>query len=271
MKPPTLADIASGTADVRPGMMVDTGDTGGIPEVKAAEGAERRTLGEFRANLNLTLFQIEQEKVELIALREECETLEECAAVDKQIQEYIGLEIRKVTSIAALLKYFKSQGEVAKAEQQRALNHRIRWEGRYEHLKAMVLGVMQAMELVKVEGATDRLRRQKNPVGVEITDARAIPEKFLKVTVEMPYATWKQLLGSAAGYAPAVTAYTVTSAVDMGALKAACLAAEHVTHSYLNNRPQGVTDLEKYEVERLERLIKIPGARLVRTEHLRCE
>src|SRR6185312_2857181 len=126
----------------------------------------------YAGDPKLSLFQVEQEKLDLIQFRDECETDEECAAVDQQIQEYVGREIRKVSGIAALLKHFKAQAAMAKAEEERAAKWRKRWEANYERLKNMVHGVMVALELPKVEGATDRFRRQKNPIALEITDAK---------------------------------------------------------------------------------------------------
>ena len=199
-----------------------------------------------RGELNLSLFKIEQEKADLICFREECETDEERAAVDQQIQEYVGREIRKVTGIAALLKYFKAMGAVAKAEKERLAQQQAKWEGRHERLRAMVLGVMQAMNVPKLEGATDRLRRQKNPVALEITDTLQIPEQYLKATIQMPFAEWRVLLDAAAGgipFVPTATTFRVTSEVDTAAVKAALLVEGGV----------------------------VPGARLVVGEHLRCE
>src|SRR6185312_11754845 len=181
------------------------------------------------AEPKLSLFQIEQEMAELIAVREECESDEERGVVDAQIQEYVGREIRKVTGIAALLKHFKAQAAMAKAEEERAAKWRKRWEANYERLKNMVHGVMLALDLPEVEGATDRFRRQKNPVALEITDAAAVPEQYLKATVKMSFADWKALVllagcfGDGVEFKEIEKRFAVTSEVDSAALKAALL------------------------------------------------
>lgn len=223
---------------------------------------------------SLSLFQIEQEKAELIAFREECVTDEERTAVDRQIQEYVGAEIRKVSGIAALLKFFKSNAEAAKAEQDRVAKQRAKWEGRYERLKAMVLGVMQTLEIQKVESATDRLRRQKNPVSLEVYDVTQIPEKYLNATIRMPFSGWKRLLEAAGAYAPE-DGFSVNSEVDSSAIKAEL--QKHVQCPACKGDPidaaGGRLPTVVCEVCRGEKTVpaSVPGARLTQGEHLRIE
>lgn len=179
----------------------------------------------YAGDPKLSLFQIEQEKLDLIQFREDCETDEERQAVDEQIQAYVGREIRKVTGIAALLKHFKAQAAIAKAEEERAAKWRKRWEANYERLKNMVHGVMIALELPKVEGATDRFRRQKNPVALEVTDATVIPADYLKANIRMPLKEWEALRDFIPfGYS--IKGLAVTSEVDTVALKAALQSGE---------------------------------------------
>lgn len=219
------------------------------------------------ADPKLSLFNIEQEKLDLIQFRDECETDEERAAVDQQIQEYIGREIRKVSGIAALLKYFKAQAATAKAEEERAAKWRKKWEANYERLKNMVHGVMLALDLPKVEGATDRFRRQKNPVALEITDAKLIPEQYLKATIKMPLSAWKELI---ACDAPGLARdFTVTSEVDTASVKAAL----QVKVKCALCDGTGLVDEEGCNFCRGEKAVaqNVPGARLVQGEHLRVE
>lgn len=236
------------------------------------------------AGPKLSLFQIEQEMAELIAVREECESDEERGVVDAQIQEYVGREIRKVSGIAALLKHFKSQAAIAKAEEERAAKWRKRWESSYERLKNMVHGVMMALDLPKVEGATDRFRRQKNPVSLEITDAKLIPEEYLKSKITMPFGHWKDLVkaadsrGSASFYALNSEQVTVTSEVDTAALKAALLVKIICADCKGSGGPFDLTEYgggDKEPCPTCEGIgtvsATVPGARLTQSEHLRCE
>lgn len=228
--------------------------------------------------LDLTLFDIEREKAELIALREECETDEERAAVDAAIREYVVRDVRKVSGIAALLRYFKSNAEAAKAEQERIAKIRGRWEARYGTLKAMVLAVMQHFDLPKLEGATDRFRRQKNPVALEITDTKLVEEKYLVATVTMPLADWKELVRQLpAKLAGTLDHARLSSSVDTVALKAACsvmvkcedcngsgsvvVVSSGPDEIAVCPRCSGTTNVPA----------TVPGARLVQGEHLRVE
>lgn len=229
------------------------------------------------AGRSLSLFQIEQEMAELIAVREECVTDEERGVVDAQIQEYVCREIRKVTGIAALLKHFKAQAAMAKAEEERAAKWRKRWEANYERLKNMVHGVMLALDLPKVEGATDRFRRQKNPAALEITDAKLIPEQYLKATIKMPFAEWQRVLEALPDDFDwpdsDKPSFTVTSEVDTVAVKAACLmkvpCPECEGHG-LQSVADGAIECDTCAASGMV-LAKVPGARLVQGEHLRVE
>ncbi len=187
----------------------------------------------------LSLYDIEHEMADLVLFRDECQTDEERAACDQQIAEYAQREVRKVTNIAALYRYFRAHENTAKAEQERIAKQRQKWERAAERVKALVLGVMQSLEIPKLESATDRFRRQKNPVALEITDAKLIPEQYLKATVRMPFETWKELIGDDWVFNPDFV--SVTSEVDTAAVKAALATGE------------------------------VPGARLTQGEHLRIE
>lgn len=67
------------------------------------------------------------------------------------------------------------------------------WTARRDRVRDVAHEVMIAMELQKVEGAADRLRRQKNPAALEVYDVLAIPDQYLKVTVKMSLREWKRL------------------------------------------------------------------------------
>lgn len=233
------------------------------------------------AGPKLSLFQIEQEMAELIAVREECESDEERGVVDAQIQEYVGREIRKVSGIAALLKHFKSQAAIAKAEEERAAKWRKRWEASYERLKNMVHGVMMALDLQKVEGATDRLRRQKNPVSLEITDTAAIPERYLKATIRMSFEEWKRVtdyLGQNHVLLLRTIHPVVTSEVDTVALKAVLLEKIICADCKGSGGPVDLTEYGGGDKEPCPTCggigtvsATVPGAKLTQSEHLRCE
>ncbi len=222
-----------------------------------------------------TLHQIETELRELCDLRDSLDPSEAEAiqATDEQIEAFVGREIRKVTGIAALLRYFRSQTEAAKAEEAHARKWRDRWEARYNRLATMVHGVMVAMDVQKLEGATDRFRRQNNPEATEVYDAAALPDEYLKGTIKLPYADVKWLLAAARNSSLDTSNLVITSDVDAVKLKAALQA--NVDCHYCQGIGEIPTGGEVNPCQNCEGTgqvrATIPGARLTRGEHLRVE
>lgn len=223
-----------------------------------------------------TLHQIETELRELCELRDDVNAElepEAAKAIDDQIADFVGREIRKVTSIAALLRYFRSQVAAATAEEEHARRWRDRWDGRYKRLAGMVHGVMVAMDVQKLEGATDRFRRQNNPQALEVVDTAAIPDEYMKATIRLPFTVWKDIV--LAVKAEELAQMVVTSDVDAVALKKALQST--VDCHYCEGFGQKASEDGK-RVENCQNCQgagqvpkTVPGARLSRGEHLRVE
>lgn len=223
-----------------------------------------------------TLHLIETELRELIEFRDglpenEAEAIKAC---DEQIQQYVGREIRKVTAIAAILRWFKSQAAAAAAEEEHAAKWRKRWEARYNRLATMVHSVMVMLDVPKLEGATDRFRRQQNPEATEVYDMAAVPDVYLKATVRLSMYTWKALVKEHK-LEPDPAFITVTSEVDAVKLKAAlqssvdCSMCKGVGELAIDQGKDtaacpGCAGLGQVRAT-------IPGARLTRGEHMRVE
>lgn len=222
-----------------------------------------------------TLHLIETQLRELIEFRDGLgdEELEAIKATDAQIQEYVGREIRKVTAIAAILRWFKSQAAAAEAEEVHARKWAARWMGRYNRLATMVHGVMVASDLPKLEGATDRFRRQQNPEALEIVDLVALPDEYFKTTVRMPKVVWDAI--ALAVKADELAQMTITNDVDAPKVKAAlqamvdcgpCKGVGEVAsgdgkHVLVCEKCQGAGQVRW----------TVKGAKLSRGEHLRVE
>ncbi len=172
-----------------------------------------------------------------------------------------------------MLRYFRGQAEAAKAEEQHARKWRDLYDGRYNRLATMVHGVMVALGVDKLEGATDRFRRQNNPEALEVTDTLALPDEYLKTTVRLPKPVWDAI--ALAVKKDELAQMTVTNDVDAVKLKAAlqstvectkCLGlGVEATHDGKDVHPCdrcGATGQVR---------ATIPGARLTRGEHLRVE
>lgn len=233
----------------------------------------------------LSLYHIEAEKAALVAFRDECETDEERAAVDQQLQAYVEAEIRKVSNIAGLLRWLANMAEQAKAEQKRIAEIRASWERRRDHITNMVLGVMQALDLKKVECPTAKIRRQANPPAVHIYDTMAIEEKYLKVQVRMTASEWSELCAAAklgmgiAKEGSLPLEMDVKAEIDGVSLKEACKAAEKemvpCPHHFADGHAEDIIEgafgpcAICSGTKQIPRTV--PGARLNRGEHLRLE
>lgn len=106
---------------------------------------------------------------------------------ESAVKEYLREEVRKVDGIAAYLRYCDQMEAAAKEERDRLADRVRLWEARGKRLKAMTLGIMQEFGVKKFETATSEIRRQANggTVPADITEPAAIPDRFVRVTVQM--------------------------------------------------------------------------------------
>ncbi len=223
-----------------------------------------------------TLYLIESELRELCEYRDSLDPATEAASIDacdKQIVAFIGREIRKVTSIAAMLRYFRGQAEAAKVEERHARKWHDIYDARYQRLATMVHSTMVAMDVQKLEGATDRFRRQNNPEALEVVDLVALPDEYLRTTIRLPKTVWDAI--ALAVKADELAQMSITSDVDAVKLKAAlqstvdcpkCMGMGVVASA----NGKDVADCEPCGHTGQVRAT-IPGAKLTRGEHLRVE
>ncbi len=128
-----------------------------------------------------SLFQLEHELVELMALREEmAEAGEDVTACDQQIQEYAKRELRKVDGIRQYLRHAQIMEEAAKAEAARLEVLARRWKAKGEWLKGICQGVMEHFGIKRIEGQTGSLSLRGNGgfAPLTITDESLIPEEL---------------------------------------------------------------------------------------------
>ena len=236
----------------------------------------------------LRLWEIENEKLELLALRDEPDlTDEEKAAIDGQIRAYVELEVRKVHGVAGIMRYCDAFVDACKAEQRRLAQKRAMWEGRYGRIREMVLQVMQANGLKKIEAGTERFRIQKNAPALAV-DVEMLEDKYLKAHVTINLADWKELLrcatsrGSTDFFLITPGSFTVTSEADNGAIKEAlkqsiacpeCKGAGDEIQQSMDE--VGHIDQLHQACERCKGTgtvtASVPGAVMVQSEHLRLE
>lgn len=228
----------------------------------------------------LSLFDADPEQVQLFALREECQTDEERAEIDKPLRAYVESELEKVTPLTALFVCFKNNAAVGRADEERIQKDRKRWQGRYDLLNKFVFEDMVKRGKELVTSAAARFRLQDNPVQLEIVDPKLIEEKYMLTTVTMPFLEWKRLTADHHDYgryrtkdgrtAPeAIVITKVETNVDGSALKAACLVSVRCPAC------KAKKELAKPDCQSCggSGLVpaSVPGARLKRTSHLRIE
>lgn len=234
----------------------------------------------------LTFWNIEQSHVELLEFRDELSAQQdlekvdlsaELATCDSEIRKFVEAGIRKVTAIAGLWRMCDAIIAVLMAEQKRLAAKLATWTGRRERIKNVAHEVMIAFELQKIVGASDTLRRQKNPAALECYDVLAIPDQYLKVVVRMSLREWKRLLAMIPDKATRddMPEMLVNTEVENAVLKAALQAREDCAAC------KGTGQVPAADGKSVEDCLPclgtgaiavgIPGARLTVGEHLRLE
>lgn len=194
---------------------------------------------------SLSLYRIETEMAELGDLyREALEAgdVDAQIAVAKQLQVYVATEVQKVDNCAGFIRYAKDMAERIKAEENRLKTTREVWERVIDRVKQMVLSVMQETKQPRLQGKFSRFRIQNNSVdAVVIDDAAKIQDQYVRVTCTMSLKTWQELIATHERLC-ALVSRLGDPEISLSRIKAAIDAG---------------TD--------------VPGARLVRGEHLRTE
>jgi hypothetical protein len=108
-------------------------------------------------------------------LRPQCEA---------DIAEYLLAEIRKVDNIANYLQFCHVQQNFAAQEIRRLQERKAMWERRQQNLEAHVQVVMVGQSVKKLEGRNNTIILRPCPASVEITDVAAVPQEYIRVTVE---------------------------------------------------------------------------------------
>ncbi len=128
-----------------------------------------------------SLFQLEHELVELMALREEmAEAGEDLAACDQQIQEYVQKTIRKVDNVRSYLRHCEVMGHAAEVESHRLDQLAKLWGNRRDRLKDICRSVMEHFGIKRIEGQTGSLSLRGNGgfAPLTITDEALLPDEM---------------------------------------------------------------------------------------------
>jgi len=127
---------------------------------------------------NLTLYEINENLQAWVDTLDLCQTPEERAACEAEIERMVVAQIRKVDDFARFLAHLESQTELAEREIERLRARRRRFTALQERLQQYAVRVMQSADLKYLEGDTARLSLRHNPPAVEITDEARVPAEF---------------------------------------------------------------------------------------------
>jgi hypothetical protein len=168
--------------------------------------------------MNLTLYNIETELLEVLQLRDEVasdpdmtpqEIAESLKAIDQRIAEYVKAEVRKVDGVAAWIRECDARRKLMADEVDRLDRVRKAWEVRGDRIRQIVIAVMQETGQPKLQGATSVLRLQKNPPSVEVSQPGLVPAEYQRVTVTMPLHVWNSAI-----YTALMDTYADTALMD---------------------------------------------------------
>lgn len=145
----------------------------------------------------LSLWQIESALTQLVEARDAAEADGDSQAVsviDKELDAYLSREVKKIDSVAAMIRMCRAHVNVLKVEGEHIYERAAAWEAREKRIKEAALRAMQAHDVRVLETADTRLRVQKNggkqPLEVDLT---LLPSTYAVCIVSMPMDTWKRL------------------------------------------------------------------------------
>jgi hypothetical protein len=124
------------------------------------------------------LYPIKDHLVALIDTRDMCQTDEDRAACDAEIERYVIAEMQKVDNVSRFLGHLESQAEFAEKEIKRLKAREMVFVNLKERLEQYVIRGMQARNLRVLNGDTSRLTLRENTPALEVDDEAAVPGKF---------------------------------------------------------------------------------------------
>lgn len=107
-------------------------------------------------------------------------------ALSEQLVAALAGTKKKVDSTNAVLAMFEALESAAKLERDRLEKRAEYYARQTARLETFVLAVLEASKLDKIDGETSTLTRRKNPPAVQIDDATAIEQEFLKYAPAPP-------------------------------------------------------------------------------------
>jgi len=165
----------------------------------------------------MTLYEISREKMELLEFRQDCmdrladlealadpaktEAAEMIADVKLELQTtekeiaklVVGAEAEKVDSCANLLEALYSTALYRKDQRDRHDRAAKRAEAMAQFIENIVIEALILQGQTSFRTKNNVMRIQRNPPSVRITDAQAVQDRFVKITLETTVDRWKQM------------------------------------------------------------------------------
>lgn len=127
---------------------------------------------------SLTLYEIQDHLAALMDTVDMCETDEQRAECNAEIDRAIELQLRKVDNVNRFFSHLDSQIELAEKEVKRIKALESVFVNLKERLELYIIRGMQMRNLRKLEGDTSRLTLRENTPALEVTDEAAVPDQF---------------------------------------------------------------------------------------------
>ena len=125
-----------------------------------------------------TLYKIPEHLMALKDTVDLCETDEQLAECEAEIERTADALLRKVDSFSHFLGHLDSQIDLAEKEIKRLKAREMAFANLKERLNQYAIYTMQRNNLRKLEGDTATLTLRTNQPAVEITDEESLPAKF---------------------------------------------------------------------------------------------
>jgi len=127
---------------------------------------------------NLTLYEISENLTALIDSLDLCETEELRAQCERDIEQAVALQVKKVDDFCRFCAHLDSQVELAEHEIERLKARKETLTHAAQRLEGYAIRVMQAQNVTRLEGETSKMYLRKNAPAVEIVDQDAVPAEF---------------------------------------------------------------------------------------------
>lgn len=127
------------------------------------------------------------------AIEEREEVVSQLDAADHEIRRLCGSDVAKVDNFANLWRALEMAELHMKDRRDHYSRKAKRIAGIVEWLETIAMEALVLAGTTRFDSPNSTLRIQRNPPKVHFTDPNAVPDRFRKVTLELPADRWKQL------------------------------------------------------------------------------